>query len=293
MRKSEALQQAEARDQLGDRLIWLGVSVLLGVFLVVDIVSNIADVERSGLGTKSGHIILWEVSSVVVLIGLFPALLMLTKHVPLQLQGWQRILPFYLLASIGFAIVHIASMVGIRKLLSPVLFDCSYDFVGANGRSVLDEFFYEYWKDLSTFFLFVGVILTFRHLFSLQQELEVAKTEAKKTSRLSLKCGGRSIFLDAHEVHWAKAAGNYVEIGTAAKVHLARMTLSSLQTQLEASDAPIIRAHRSWLVNTDRIIEMKPVNDGDQQAILQDGTHVPVSRRYRAEVKATSGLPVP
>ncbi len=43
-----------------------------------------------------------------------------------------------------------------------------------------------------------------------------------------------------------------------------------------------IRIHRSRIVNVDRVREIHPWSHGDQLLVLQDGTELWMSRRYRA-----------
>jgi DNA-binding LytR/AlgR family response regulator len=89
------------------------------------------------------------------------------------------------------------------------------------------------------------------------------------------------MFLDAAAIEFAKAAGNYVEISAAGKTHLARITMAALEDQLAGAGAPVIRVHRSWLVNKQRIAEINPAGDGDVTIRMQGGAEIPGSRRYR------------
>jgi DNA-binding LytR/AlgR family response regulator len=45
------------------------------------------------------------------------------------------------------------------------------------------------------------------------------------------------------------------------------------------------RVHRSAVVNLDRVAEIVPFESGDGEARLASGARVPVSRRYRKELR--------
>ncbi|NHK27793.1 LytTR family transcriptional regulator [Parvularcula flava] len=273
------LEAEQARDRRTDMWAWLAVIIITLGFFLVDIVSEMTDGTYAGDPARWHQFVFFDGSSIVVLFALFPVLLWLTRRWPLSLQEWKSVLPIYALASVGWSGLHIAGMVTIRKVLYPVLFEGQYSFSRAGGFWL--ELLYEYRKDLLTFILYLAVIYAFRHMAELRREVETARAEAGRSSRITLKSGGSMIFLDAHAVDWARAAGNYVEISAGGKMHLARITLTALDEQLQASGADIVRTHRSWLVNKARLREVRPTGDGDQIAILQFGEEVPVSRRYR------------
>lgn len=278
------LEAEQARDRRTDLRAWLAVIIITLGFFIVDIVSEMTDGTYAGDPGRWHQFVLFDGSSILVLFTLFPVLLWLTRRRPLSLQEWKTVLPIYALASLVWSAMHIAGMVAIRKVLFPLFYEGHYSFSRAGGFWL--EVLYEYRKDLLTFTLYLAVIYAFRHMAELRRELQTARAEASRSSRITLKSGGSTIFIDAHAVDWARAAGNYVEISAGGKMHLARITLTALDEQLQASGAEIVRTHRSWLVNKARLREVRPTGDGDQIAILQAGEEVPISRRYRDALSA-------
>ncbi|GGD01747.1 hypothetical protein GCM10011342_08500 [Aquisalinus flavus] len=279
------LQAEQARDRRTDIWAWVAVVIITLGFFIVDIVSEMTDGTYAGEPGRWQQFVLFDGSSIVVLFALFPVLLWLTRRWPLSLQDWKRIIPIYALASLIWSAIHIAGMVAIRKVLYPLIFEGLYSFNRAGGFWL--EMLYEYRKDLLTFTLYLAVIYAFRHMADLRREVQTARTEARRSSRITLKSGGSTIFLDAQRVDWARAAGNYVEISAGGTVHLARISLTALDEQLQAAGTDIVRTHRSWLVNRARLREVRPTGEGDQIAILQSGEEVPVSRRYRDALAAS------
>ena len=90
---------------------------------------------------------------------------------------------------------------------------------------------------------------------------------------------GRALIVPVAEVLRLSAAGNYVEIHTAAKRHLIRATLSRLAQRLDPGE--FLRVHRSHLVRADCIAEVAPWAHGDLKLRLKYGSEVMLSRRYR------------
>lgn len=90
---------------------------------------------------------------------------------------------------------------------------------------------------------------------------------------------GRSLIVPIADVLRLSAAGNYVEVHTAAKRHLIRATLSRLAQRLDPVE--FLRVHRSHLVRADCIAEVAPWAHGDLKLMLKDGSELMLSRRYR------------
>ncbi|MGH9856153.1 MAG: LytR/AlgR family response regulator transcription factor, partial [Blastocatellia bacterium] len=104
---------------------------------------------------------------------------------------------------------------------------------------------------------------------------------------LMIKDGGRVLFLRVGEIDWIEAAGVYVQIHTAGKTWLHRISLSELEAKLDARR--FLRIHRSIIVNWQRIRELHPHSHGDFLVILHDGTELKLSRSYRQKVEASLG----
>jgi two-component system LytT family response regulator len=93
---------------------------------------------------------------------------------------------------------------------------------------------------------------------------------------LTAEKGGRLHVLATGEVEWARAAGNYVEIGARGSTFLVRGTLRAVEARLQPPR--FLRIHRSALVQVERIAEVQP-GRGEHAIVLRDGTRLPLSRR--------------
>jgi two-component system LytT family response regulator len=102
---------------------------------------------------------------------------------------------------------------------------------------------------------------------------------AEKPNRIAIRSTGKIEFVSCDDIDWIEAAGSYVEIHTPSRTYLLRGTMTSLEQQLDP--CRFIRVHRSAIVNTGRIRELKPHRRGEYFITLNDGTRLKLSRGNR------------
>ena len=123
-----------------------------------------------------------------------------------------------------------------------------------------------------------------QRIVSLLEEMKAGK---KYLERLVIKANGRIYFLEANEIDWIEAEGNYVSVHSAKKSHLLRETISSLESQLDPKK--FVRIHRSSIVRIDQIQELQPWFHGEYRIILHDGTQLTLSRNHRDKLQEALG----
>jgi two-component system LytT family response regulator len=106
-------------------------------------------------------------------------------------------------------------------------------------------------------------------------------------SRLPVKSGGRTLFVDLAAVDWMEAADNYVRLHAQGREYLVRETLAALDAQLDPD--VFARIHRRVIVRIDRIAEVRPISHGDAEIVLRSGTRLAVSRTWRHRLSAADG----
>jgi two-component system, LytTR family, response regulator len=111
---------------------------------------------------------------------------------------------------------------------------------------------------------------------------------SERLHRLVVKEHGRIRFLDVDAVEWFESADNYVKVRIGSGEHLVRTTLQRLESRLDP--ARFIRVHRRIIVNLDRVREGRLGVRGDYELVLQDGTVLPVGRRFRDRLLLESAL---
>jgi two-component system LytT family response regulator len=117
--------------------------------------------------------------------------------------------------------------------------------------------------------------------------LEELKAGSKYLERLVIKANGRVFFLDANDIDWIEAQGNYVSVHSGVKSHLLRETISSIEAQLDPKK--FRRIHRSSIVQLNKIKELQPWFHGDYRIILHNGAELMLSRNYRENLQEALG----
>ena len=114
--------------------------------------------------------------------------------------------------------------------------------------------------------------------------LSGGKPEPQAERRLVIKAGGRVVFLDASEIEWVEAAGNYVRMHTGKESYILRGSIGRLAEKLDPDQ--FVRIHRSTLVNVNSIRELQPCNSGEFMVILRNGKELSCSRGYRSGLQS-------
>lgn len=277
MSTSDLHPELEA-DRRADRLTWIYFGCFLFASFLVESLSDQFELVRSG----SPHPNLpWlsQATSHGVILALTPFITFMLSRFPLSAGQWRPHLAIHAAATVVFSVAHILAMVALRKLLTPAFFGVPYDF----GLSDVSVWLYEYRKDVLSYSLIAAIFWMNRLVEQRALDARVARRDASELHRLTLKSGGRTYFVNAADIVWAKAAGNYVEVFAAGKTYLARLTLTELTRLLNAAGDRHVRVHRSHIVNLDRVREILPTGEGDVVLRLDTGDEVPGSRRYRAQ----------
>jgi two-component system LytT family response regulator len=97
--------------------------------------------------------------------------------------------------------------------------------------------------------------------------------------RLVVRSGGKVVFVKISEIDWIEAADDYVTLHARKQSWLLRQTISEMETNLAPNG--FARIHRSTMVNLERIVEMKALDNGEYHIFLRDGTQLKLSRNYR------------
>jgi hypothetical protein len=257
--------------------------VLVFTFLSWITLSISSQIDAIRAETDEAALIFWftQLTShviVAILALIVPALL---TRFPMNAESWRRSLIGFGIGFLVFGVVHILSMVLLRKIGWPILFDRPYVF----GLDQPLIWFYELQKDAYTFLLLISIFWFGRFAARQRLETEGRRAEAKESGRMTLTSGGRIYVVNADEVRLAKSAANYVEIQLANKQLLVRTTLSDLERLLMAAGDNHIRIHRSCIVRKSDIKEVRPNGDGTASVMLRNGSQQQASRSYRAKVQ--------
>jgi two-component system LytT family response regulator len=111
------------------------------------------------------------------------------------------------------------------------------------------------------------------------QEWLLAQEETAYPSRLTVKSGEHTAFVEVNDVDCIEAAGNYAILHVGAINHILRETLSNLEAKL--SPKRFLRVSRSAIVNLDRIKAVQPAIRGEHVVVLKNGRELPLTRGVR------------
>jgi two-component system, LytTR family, response regulator len=106
-------------------------------------------------------------------------------------------------------------------------------------------------------------------------------------SRIPIRDRGRIVLLDADEITWIEAEGDYVRVHASGRGHLVRETMAAIESRLDA--ARFVRIHRSAIVNVTRVRELAALPNHDYVVVLRDGTRLRSSRRYADRLRTLVG----
>lgn len=252
----------------------------------VEAESMLADYQNLGTPLEPWKSYLWAISSHYVLISLIPLIVIFDRKFPVLGENWRKGLLAHGLFSVVFCLCHVGGMVLIRKVIHSYAGE-SYEF-GSSANII----FYEYRKDLASYLSLLLYIHLYR--FSITRlrgeakvlsvgEGEVA-TEIQPAERFLVKKIGKEFVVEANEIEWIAASGNYMNLHVRDHVYPYRETMSSIEKLLDQSI--FIRIHRSYIVNISHVKEIHPLESGDFKVKLISGKTLSLSRRYRNRVKS-------
>jgi len=232
--------------------------------------------------------------------GLFALLIArLKQRVPIDAMSWGYNFAFHVAASLLVALAHFAISVPAQTVLQLLAGEpphISTYFVNNFATLYL-------WNVVVYWGILAGVHARDYRRDLREHRLRAAELEARlqelhvtgagheepaarrHPERLLVAENGRSFFVRTVEVDWIEAARNYVRLHVGDRTHTVRTTLAALEARLD--EARFRRISRSALVNLDRVREVQPWFHGDAVVILESGTRLGLSRRYRTNLLGT------
>lgn len=255
-----------------------------GFFLQAALNSVVAvlDLQRAGRAIPIWQPLVWEGTSNLVLLALVPAVIGFERRFPIHWDTLRRNLPWHLLASIVYSVVHVVAMVGLRHVAYAAT-DARYDF-----GDWLVQGGYEYLKDVRTYAAVLGIVLIYRFMMlRLQGEARLLDApdegapldSIERPARFLVRKLRKEFLIAAADIEWLQAQGNYVNLHVRGHDYLLRATMAAVETRLDPSR--FARVHRSYIANLDHVVEIEPLDSGDARLLMRDGARIPCSRRYK------------
>ena len=114
-------------------------------------------------------------------------------------------------------------------------------------------------------------------------EAHAKSNRVREVARIAIKADDRVVFVDPIEVVAAKAQGNYVALVHKSRSYLVRETMATAEQKL--TPLGFVRIHRSILVNTTLVKDLRRDNTGAYVLRTTDGSEHPVGRAYKGNLK--------
>ena len=100
--------------------------------------------------------------------------------------------------------------------------------------------------------------------------------------RVVIKVEGAMHFVNARDILWVEAQGDFVKVHTVDKTQLVRETLQSIEQRLDPER--FLRIHRSFIVNIAHVRRVESALYGDYAVFMSNDTKLRLSRSYRAQL---------
>ena len=265
-------------------LEWAYWPVVLSMRAMVNASSVVTDYARRGLPLDSWEPYVWEFSSAAsASLGIW-LIIRFNRLFPLDSGYLLRNLLAHAAFSLVYSAIHVAGMVAIREL--------AYLQVGRNYNfgDLSVEAWYEYRKDAGTYLTVLVTLYVYRYISSriISEASPIRENEKdvddQRTERFLVRKLGKEFLLNADDVEWIAAAGNYMNMHAMNNVYPVRETMTGLEKRLGRDD--FVRVHRSHIVNLNFVESIAPGDSGDGVIHMRTGARIRLSRRYRDNLKS-------
>ena len=115
------------------------------------------------------------------------------------------------------------------------------------------------------------------------EDNDVKNLGPKEPSRLAIRDGGRTTWVNQDDIEWIDAAGDYMCVQAGGVTYIMRKTMKELEQELD--DSILQRIHRSTIVNIRQVREMESHINGEYFLTLDSGHRVKLSRTYKDKLK--------
>ncbi len=115
------------------------------------------------------------------------------------------------------------------------------------------------------------------------EKKDVTELVQKEPSRLAIRDGGHTTWVNQDDIEWIDAAGDYMCVQSRGVTHIMRKTMKELEKELDESI--LQRIHRSTIVNIRQVREMESHINGEYFLTLKSGHRVKLSRTYKDKLK--------
>ena len=245
---------------------------------------------RDGAPVPPWQPLVLEATSHLAVLAVFPLVLWFDRLVPIRLSNLGSSVPAHIAFSVVFSLAHVGLMYRARVASFSLIENGRYPYHWDNW---FGQFVYEYLKDFRTYLVIVALLYLYRFILRRAQgeagfvDDSDDAGQAGVSDRFLVKKLGREFLVRMNDIDWIESCGNYVNLHVGGKVYPLRDTMTNISERLESHGFQ--RVHRSAIVNLDRVAEIVAYDTGDGAALLRGDISVPVSRRFRKDLRERLG----
>lgn len=174
-------------------------------------------------------------------------------------------LPFNLGIGITFSFLHILVFTSLFVLVSLIVFNPSHRFLNIFNAAFSNQFYI-------TLFWY----LIFPAIYVSKRKPHLSRNYSDK---IKLKIGSKIITVPTSSIRFISTDKPYSIVYTNNQNFLDNKSLKEFETELDPTI--FLRVHRSTIINSRYLKELKSRSNGDYDARLEDGQMVRLSRHYR------------
>ncbi len=269
----EEQSRGSLRRRSAEVLAWVAG---VGFLWTVDTLSKLAIRDQAGYGKDDFRLFTDQGTSAAAAVLMIPFVIYWLKLFPLKRDQWVPAVIGHTAGSVIFAFGHYSLMVFFRIVVFQ-LNGMEYSWL----QSYASNLIVEYQLDIKIYVAIVLIVAAYQYF----RHFRLSKPPAAPLQgRLVVQTGSGESIVHIAEIDYVSAARNYLVVHVGDKEFLLRDTINNLEKRMAGE--PFLRTHRSFIVNIDRIQEIRPADSG-YRIRLKSGGEIPLSRSYRDAVRAT------
>jgi len=129
-------------------------------------------------------------------------------------------------------------------------------------------------------FYSVPAMLAYAAIVAIGHRIAPPRETPARPSAITIRDRGKIILVPFDDIRWIQAEDNYVLVHTASRSYTAREKIGEIEKLIDG--AGFIRVHRSAIVRSAAVQEIRPLTHGDFEIVLNGGAVVRGSRARRA-----------
>jgi LytTr DNA-binding domain len=267
--------RSDLRRRCAEVFAW---TLAVAFFWTVDTLSKLSIREQTGEGKDDFRLFTDQGTSAAAALLMIPFVIYWLRLFPLKREQWIPAVIGHTAGSIIFAFGHYSLLVLFRILVFR-LNGLQYNWL----QSYASNLIVEYQLDIKIYIAIVLIVSAYQHFRRVRQR---PTPSVPLQGRLVVQTGTGESIVRLADIDYVSASRNYLVVHVGEKEFLLRDTINNLEKRL--SGEAFLRTHRSFIVNVDRIQEIRTADSG-YRIRLKNGPEIPLSRSYREPVKAALG----